>query len=186
MATVKDRAFFRRLTITLGRIAITKARPKIPSRTLRRALLVVRVTDQRVRMHIPHYWARYVHDGRNAKRFTGKKFMAWYRNPKDDPRLRAFGGQTPARASQLKGLKDVISEDQFKADKRAGKIIFSQVVSQRTGVPFFANEAGGGMHGFVDDANSVGTPLTRKHILDSIGKENLNEKDVAVVKLLVF
>lgn len=186
MANAADIRFFRRLTETLGRLGNAKARPSIPSRTLRRALVTIRVTDQQVKMHITHYWARFVHDGRNAKTLGGNRFMAWYKNPREDPRLRGFGGQTPPRVTQLLGLKQVLSREQFKRDRRAGKIVFSQHVSKVTGTPFFSNEAGGGMNKFVDEANRVAGPLTQQHILRRIGKENLNEKDVAVLTLGLF
>lgn len=186
MATVEDRRFFARLTNILGSAGATRARPQIPSRTLRRALVTIRVSDTQVKMHVTHYWAVFVHQGRRAKVLAGNRFMAWYKNPRQDPRLRVFGGQTPPRASQLIGLRQVISNAQFKADKAAGKIVFSQEVRATTGTPFFSNEAGGGMHGFVTQANQIATPLTRKHILARIGKENLKEKDVAVVNLGIF
>lgn len=137
-------------------------------------------------MHITHYWAVFVHQGRKSIRVAGNTFMAWYRNPKDDPRLRPFGGQTPPRASQLIGLRQVISAAQFRADKAAGKIIFAQQVKATRGVPFFSNEAGGGMRGFVDQANATATPISRRHILKQIGKENLRDKQDAVLTLGLF
>lgn len=186
MADVEDTRFFNKLTNTLGRLASAKARPQIPSRTLRRALIVIRISDREVKMNITHYWAVFVHQGRKSKRLAGNRFMVWYRNPKEDPRLQPFGGQTPPRVSQLIGLRQVISAAQFKADKAAGKIIFAQEVRATRGVPFFSNEAGGGMHGFVDQANATATPLVRRHILKQIGKENLREKDEAVLTLGLF
>ena len=182
MATREDALFFRSLTSRLSRLAIARAGPRIPSRTLRRALVTLRITDTQVKMHITHYWAVFVHEGRREARPRGQ-FLAWYRNPKDDPRLRPFGGQTPPRASQLLGLRQVISTQQFREDIRAGKVVFADRSAPVAGVPFFSNEAGGGMHGFVDQANQVATPLTRRHILESIGKENLRERDVAVLML---
>ncbi len=179
MANSEDDAFFIRLTDRLSRLGINKARPRIPSRTLRRALVSIRVTNKEVKMHITHYWARYVHEGHGPITPGAGKFLAWYRNPRDDPRLTAFGGQTPPRASQLVGLRQAIDAAQFRADADAGKIIFAQRVAESGGTPFFSNEAGGGMHGFVKQANDVATPLTRLHILKRIGKENLKERDVA-------
>ncbi len=186
MANAQDRRFLRRLTDIFGSAGAAKARPSIPSRTLRRALVTIRVSDTQVKIHITHYWAVFVHQGRRAKVLAGNRFMAWYKNPAQDPRLRPFGGQTPPRVSQLLGLRQVISNAQFKADKAAGKIVFSQEVSATRGTPFFANEAGGGMNGFVKDANAIGTPLTRAHILKQIGKENLRERDIATVELVSF
>lgn len=185
MANVADIRFFRSLTQRLGRLATIKARPRIPSRTLRRALQVIRVTDNQVQMFITHYWARWVHEGRGPVTPGTGRFLAWYRNPRDDPRFTAFGGQTPPRASQLIGLRQ-IDQRQFRRDADAGKIVFVERAGKVTGIPFFSNEAGGGMQGFVNEANQFATPLTRKHILDRIGKENLKERSVAVVNLGLF
>ena len=101
MATAEDRRFFRTLTERLSRLGIAKARPRIPSRTLRRALISLRITDQQVKLHITHYWAHWVHQGRGPVTPGSGQFLAWYRNPRQDPRLTPFGGQTPPRASQL-------------------------------------------------------------------------------------
>ena len=186
MASPADIRFFRSLTQRLGRLATIKARPRIPSRTLRRALVVIRITDQQVSMHIEHYWAVFVHEGSSGARPKTGEFLAWYKNPRQDPRLTPFGGQTPPRASQLLGLRQVISAREFREDAQAGKIVFARRTGPVKGIPFFSNEAGGGMQGFVDQANQFATPLTRKHILDRIGKENLKERSVAVINLGLF
>lgn len=183
MANSQDLLFFRSLTDRISRLAIARARPQIPSRTLRRALVSIRVTDTQVKMNITHYWAVFVHEGRGEARARSGQFLAWYRNPREDPRLTPFGGQTPPRASQLLGLRQVISAQQFREDVNAGKVVFAERTGPVAGVPFFSNDAGGGMHGFVDQANRLATPLTRKHILERIGKENLRERDVAVLTL---
>ncbi len=183
MATREDALFFRSLTSRLSRLAIAKAGPRIPSRTLRRALVTLRITDTQVKMHITHYWAVFVHEGRGEARPRSGQFLAWYRNPRQDPRLTPFGGQTPPRASQLLGLRQVISAQQFREDVNAGKVVFAERSARVAGIPFFSNKAGGGMHGFVDQANQTATPLTRRHILERIGKENLRERDVAVLTL---
>lgn len=182
-ATTEDRRFFRLLTERLGKLGIAKARPRIPSRTLRRALISIRITDQQIKMHITHYWAHWVHEGRGPIRPGTGRFLAWYRNPRDDPRLSAFGGQTPPRASQLVGLKQAINAAQFRRDADAGKIVFVERADKVTGVPFFSNDAGGGMRGFVDQANTFADPLVRAHILKRIGKENLKDKQIAELTL---
>lgn len=184
-ATAEDRRFFRLLTERFGKLGIAKARPRIPSGTLRRALISIRITDQQVKMHITHYWARFVHDGRgqSPRTVTPGKFLAWYRNPRDDPRLTAFGGQTPPRASQLVGLRQAIDATQFRRDADAGKIIFVESSPGTSGTPFFSNDAGGGMRGFVDEANKFADPLVRAHILKRIGKENLKDKQIAELTL---
>jgi hypothetical protein len=60
-------------------------------------------------VEVPHYWALYLHDGRNpfeprrSRKSDGKKiqFLVWFADPKDDPRL---AGGYPVRADDIKQL----------------------------------------------------------------------------------
>lgn len=96
--------------------------PRIPSRTLREALTIVfkgsednaDLDEDDVALYIPHYWALYLHDGRGPVSPRFKKFLVYYRNPRDDPRL-ADG--YPVRASQHKRL----SENDFKEGLRKNR-----------------------------------------------------------------
>lgn len=82
------------------------ARPRIlPSETLRKTLFVRKSTKTNTYvLGSPYYWAYYYHEGRGAMEQTGKsgkKFLVWFQNPKDDPRI---AGGYPKTRSQRKRL----------------------------------------------------------------------------------
>lgn len=95
------------------------------------------------RIFIDSYTAFYVHEGRgpfgpprNARIFV------WYKNPKEDPRLRS----NPKRFSSLRKLTSA----EFYRDKAAGKLVITRFVHKGVpGSPFFSNDPGGGMAGFL-------------------------------------
>lgn len=156
-------------------------RPKIRSRTLRRALNRWIPTDQQGYIQIPHYWALYVHDGRGTFAAPPGKYLVWFRNPKDDPRLR--GGVTPVRAADLRHLQPSefyhwLRENAIaRAEGRDPPMVVTRAV--RKGVPparFFEND--GGMAGFAAKANDVANPIVREHILDKL-EDILNVTDSA-------
>ena len=72
---------------------------------------------------------------------------------------------------------------QIGRDSDSGKIVFVERADTVTGVPFFSNDAGGGMRGFVTEANAFADPLVRQHILKPIGKENLKDRQIAELTL---
>lgn len=133
-------------------------------------------------MHIPHYWAVYVHDGRRP--FSKQSYMVWWRNPKKDPRLR--GGVTPKRANQLRRLtpdqwRDALDERkewiENGGDPYDAPVIITKVIKNATPARlFFANESGGGMHRFVDQANRLGAPEFSKHVMETLGEDFLDSE----------
>ena len=157
----RDDAFTRRLVTKLGRAAIKKARPGIPSRALRKALNLFVLNNLIARMQIPHYWAIYVHDGRGpfsaGSRGGPAQFLVWFRNPREDPRL-VPSGVTPVRARNRRRL----TREQFlrglEANAEAKElglpppmIITRRVTSPSFARKFFDNRIG--MRGFVEQAN---------------------------------
>lgn len=66
--------------------ALTLIRPDVPSKTLQEAMRV-RVSKGAASVYIPHYWAVYFHDTRAAFGPRKKRWLVWFANPADDPRL---------------------------------------------------------------------------------------------------
>lgn len=100
----------------LSEAALRKVQSRIgrASQTLASAL-TIRKTPEGAELYIPHYWALYVHDGRGAVKPRRSKFLVWFLDPKDDPRL---SGGYPERASDIIRL----TRDQFReglAENRA-------------------------------------------------------------------
>lgn len=175
----------------IGLLGLERARPQVTraSRTLGRALnlFVLPQTDPTritARIQIPHYWAVYVHDGRGPFGPRYKKFLVWFRNPKDDPRLR--NGIPPVRARQLKRL----TKDQWLAGLEANQIaraagqpvpmIVTRYVSTPTPArPFFSNESALGMKGFIDTVRTTVKPQVQKYLFERATEGQAFENDAA-------
>lgn len=178
-----DEAFQRRLLNEIGRAARRKVRPLIrtykgkPIRQLQRALRLVLVSDDKAVLRIPHYWAVYVHDGRNAP-FGPRTsvFLIWWKDPRQDPRL--SGGQTPERASQLRSLtpdefRDAVQarDDALRAGRESPVVITRRVRRQTPPSRFFGNGPGEGMAGFVVEANRIGQQEFKRFALNLLKNE---------------
>lgn len=173
---VSDKQYLRQLLKRLGNMGMGKARPSVPSRTLRKGLNVFLVDDNNVRIQIPHYWAIFVHDGRGPFVATRTVFLVWFRNPRDDPRLR--GGVTPVRANQLRRLTKSQFKEGLEANRRAvaeGReppmIVTHRVRKGTKPTRFFGNEPGEGMHGFDRQAGEEISRSFSQHVRRSMGKD---------------
>jgi len=92
-------------------LGLGKARSitKIPSKQLIEGLEAIELSDGVGILHIPHYWAAYVHDGRPPVTPQTASFLVWFKNPAEDPRYP--GGRYPVYRRDIKRL----SQAQFKA-----------------------------------------------------------------------
>ena len=85
--------------------------PRIPSRTLRRAMEVQigrqgegdDLGEDDGALYIPHYWATYLHDGRGPVHRKTAPYIIYFADIRDDPRVDG-GRNYPVRASQIKKL----------------------------------------------------------------------------------
>lgn len=175
--------FSNKLLRQLLALGVLTAKPSIPSTTLREALRpIVDLPGQVGRLHITHYWALFVHDGRRGG-FGPKRgrYLVWFRDPKQDPRLR--GGKTPARAAQLRQLTGAQWRAGLKANRAARAagqppvmIVTPWVAKGTKARPFFSNDAGGGMASFPAKARE----LIGAEFSAYVGRFVVSEKDVAV------
>lgn len=163
-----------------GRLGVRRVRPKIrsskgkPIKVLQRALHAELISPRELVLSIPHYWAVYVHDGRRAPvRAKDSTFLIWYRDPNQDPRLRA--GVTPERASQLRHLTTAqfkkalrLNAEALAAGRQSPVVITTQVNKSTPGVPFFSNAAGGGMSGFLEEVNRAGQARVRRYFFTQL------------------
>lgn len=90
-----------RIMQEIGLAAVDIARKNIRSETLRRAIRFEYFSFRRGRLYIPHYWAIYQHDGRGGVYPVKKKFLVWFRDARNDPRL---AGGYPVRLSDVRRL----------------------------------------------------------------------------------
>lgn len=188
--------FRRRLARKLAEAGRRKVRRRVESasKTLARAMVVIPDSSPRrklaiARIHIPHYWAVYVHDGRGPFRMRRGRFMVWWKNPKLDPRLR--GGRSPRRAANLRRL----TKAEFQAaleDRNAwiaaggdpydAPVVITSAIKRRTPPnKFFSNEPGGGMAGFRRGVVSrIAPPEMSRHVKDFLGDKFKTKKTLRI------
>jgi hypothetical protein len=85
-------------------------------------------------VHIPHYWARYYHDGSGPITLSKGHYMVWFKDPKDDPRIR---GGYPVNRSDIQRL--TLSKEEFTRLIKEEKIYVRQSVGRRKGKFFTRN-----------------------------------------------
>lgn len=175
----------KRMLEKLGEEALRMARRSIRSDTLRRAIRFEHLAPGEARLYIPHFWAIYQHDGRGTVRPTTKRFLVYYRDPNDDPRLK---GGYPIELKDIKRL----TRDQFVAGAEenrrrylanpAGGRQQFMVVREASGptrptrsYPFF-------------EAGMLGMPAIADRILDALMQTEMRtlagrDRDVAQLKL---
>lgn len=101
-----------RLAILLRR-SIAEAAPQGPFGRLKKSFRVVPRGNAGATIYSLYYWARFVNDGREA---VAGKNMVFYKDPKDDPRVKLNYPQTKADQRHLTRKKYI-------RDKKAGKLI---------------------------------------------------------------
>lgn len=148
MASADINAFELELTSQIARIAYAVALPSVAraSRQLAAALSVIVDGPGRARLHIPHYWAKYLNEGRGAFGPSSAKVLVWFRNPGDDPRTP--GGIYPVTENDIRRL----TPDQFyewlqknreaRARGELEPMIVAAYVGPAEGKRFFENDGG--------------------------------------------
>lgn len=159
------RAFLIDVARALAEDARETALPHIPSQTLRRgarAQTNVAVPGEAA-VHIPHYWAIYVHDGRSPFRMPKGRYMVWYRDPSQDPRLK---GGRPERRAAVRRLR--LTKAEFHRLARAGQIVVASEIRKPTRPsPFFSNT--GVMRSFLGKAGGIVQREWRVHLRRELG-----------------
>lgn len=147
----------------------------IGSSTLRESIeLLVDASEGTARLFIPHYWAEYYHDGRGSVSPVDARFLVFFTNPADDPRLAAG---YPVRAKDLVRLtKEQWDEGlEINAQRRAEGLPPYMIVVRRVGPaaphPFFDDLAGG--------AADRADPLIHRHFDDMVQELVDFDRDVA-------
>ena len=110
-----------------------------PSRTLRQAMTAshrfILHEGHQFSIHIPHYWAIYYHDGSGPITMPKGRYMVWFKDPKDDPRLK---NGYPVKKSDIRRLN--LSRERFTQFLKDDKIIIRRSVGKRKG-SFFTHKA---------------------------------------------
>lgn len=160
-----------RLLAELGLLAREQARRKLESQTLRDAMFVDIVPEEdKVVVGVPHYWAIYYHDGRGPIRAKPGKWLVYFKDPSQDPRIK---NGYPERAASIVRL----SREQFLDALARDELIVVKSVGPAAPHPFFTR----GMDGFQD---KVHAPARRfmSSLMDELGLTRV-EKDRADIRL---
>jgi hypothetical protein len=167
----------RRVTDRISHVAALRARLAVSraSRQLTEAMQVIRDSDDLVRLHIAHYWAIYLHDGRGSMGPKKAKFLVYFNNPHEDPRLP--GARYPRRAAQVRRL----TKQQFYfwleqnrlARERGTRppMIIVKRVGPAKGKHFFGNRPGEGMFGTLGFAREDANRIVQEEMRKEIGEE---------------
>lgn len=161
--------------------------PRVPSRTLRKALTIQLGTretdllDNEGALYIPHYWAVYLHDGRGPVQPREAKFIVFYHRPQDDPRL--VDGY-PERVSDIRKL----SKGEFQAGLQRNRVHaqlglppFMYVLKDDQGRPRSAGPADGTRwfernEGVADKATPKIESILDKYVQSIVVSESLTAK----------
>lgn len=161
-----------RLLAQIGRLAERQARSKIESETLRESLTVVlKPSEGKVTVGVPHYWAIYYHDGRGPIHARPGKFLVYFKDPSKDPRLRRG---YPERATDIVRL----TREQFLASLAAGELIVTKSVGPAGPHPFFTR----GMDGFQDKVHGPARQFMREE-MQRLGLVGPVQKDRANLRI---
>jgi len=112
----------------------------------------VKDSEIEARVHLPHYWAVFFHDGRGPIKSKGKKLI-YFANPANDPRL---AGGYPITRSDIKTLSQKDYEDGLQRNKElrdTGQVYMYvlDAVGPSVGNPFFEE----GMKGFAAEVDQI-------------------------------
>lgn len=187
-----EQTMLRKIVSRLGGLALSHALPDVQraSRQLARAMRFVVLTDSKGALFIPHYWAIYVHDGRGSfgpgsKATPGKKarFLVWFRDPHDDPRLQ-HAMQVQRRVNVRRLTKDQfkfwLKQNKFARDRGLPEPMVVHGWPNRPGAKvgptpgkfFFGNEPGQGMAGFMQGiARHEAKQIVQEDMREILGKQ---------------
>jgi hypothetical protein len=153
-----------------------KAKAYCKSRTLKKAMYAPIThegkTISKGMIRVPHYWAKYFHDGRNAvQKFPKGPMLIYYKDPSQDPRIQP---NYPVYKSDVRKL----TKEQFLRDREAGKLIVVPAVgpTAQPQNPFFSNT--GGMAGFDTEVGQIARAETSAYVNEWLNRTGLKNKKI--------
>lgn len=181
MALLPDDAIEELLRI-YGESELELVRTLIGSSTLREAArLIVDAQAGAASILIPHYWAVYYHDGRAGFSAQAGRFLVFFADPEDDPRLE---GGYPVREEDIRRL----TRDEFQAGLAENE---ERAIDGRGPFMFVVRSVGpAGAHPFFDrlaEGASARMDQLAFFALDAFVQENVDsegrERSTARVRL---
>lgn len=142
--------FRRRFLTKVGQAVRRRARKFLRrhggSRTIDQSLQVVVDRNRLGFVQTPYYWGVFVHDGRGPISLPAGRFLIWFADQRDDPRLAPTGRnypKQPHRARHLTSEQFFHYLEQNRIAKREGRgpvMIFRPSVGPVRPIPFFDND----------------------------------------------
>lgn len=123
------------------------------------------------------YWAVYYHDGRGPIRARPGKYLVFFRNPDDDPRIGGPARNYPRRVADIQRLS--LPKDEFLSLLRSGKMIATKRVGPAGAHPFFER-------GFAALQSQYGPLAVRRlgeFIMDYLGEDLRPPREEATFSL---
>lgn len=125
-----------------------------------------------------YYWALYYHDGRGSIRARPGKFLVFFRDPDDDPRISGSARNYPRRAVDNRQLR--LSKAEFRSLLKSRRLIATKRVGPASAHPFFEQ-------GYAALQSKFGPVLVRmfseEFLKDLREHDVLNDEDVATFEL---
>lgn len=125
-----------------------------------------------------YYWAVYYHDGRGSIRARPGKFLVFFRDPDDDPRISGSSRDYPRRAVDNRRLK--LSKAEFRSLLKSKRLIATKRVGPASAHPFFEQ-------GYANLQSKFGPLLVKllsqEFIDDLRAHDVLDDEDVATFEL---
>lgn len=136
---------------------------------------------------VPQYWAVYKHSGRGPLNYTHRKasYFVWFRNPKDDPRMR--NGISPVTRGEIRHLTPADWEKWAKRNAEAKAIgedppmIVKKAVGGMTVEkqnPFFSDQPGGGLASLGADVTGICAEEAHTHVEAFLRESGLKKKHI--------
>lgn len=132
-----------------AQLVADRLRPLIQSETLKRSMYVMKEKRSgSYRIVFPYYWAIYYHNGRDTVEAAPGHYLIYFRDPRNDPRLR---GGYPKNKKDVKKL----SSAQFRFGLKMNRKL---------------QKAGGGPMDYMVLAKSVGPARPHPFIKEALGR----------------
>lgn len=137
---------------------------------------IIDVNEQQSEAHIitDYYWALYYHDGRGAMTAKPGKFLVFFRNPDDDPRIDGPARNYPRRAQDAKKL--TLSRGEFNRLLRSRRLIATKRVGPAPAHPFMEL-------GFAALQSSYGPKVSAiwsRHVREFLAEEDLLDREETI------
>lgn len=125
----------RNILKAMGWYLLPHIKKNIPSKTIRNSMKHEVSSDgKRIQFHTPYYWAGWYFDGTGRKTPKNSRYLIFFRDPKDDPRIEGGYPKTKAEVRKLTREEFAYWAGMNRQAERAGRP-WPMIVTKQSG-PF--------------------------------------------------